>query len=351
MPDAPLPAAPPGLSRRAQIIVFLLGLSAFAILVARAGVRELLTNVYDARWVLGPIVAVWGVVYICNTIAWRTLLGAVSVDHEDGHDPHGPAPTIPFARAYAITVASFAINYVTPFVNLGGEPYRIAAAAPYVGTSRSAASVVCFRLVHTMAQIIFWITALPLAYLALPHTPGMIVLLLTIALSFSIVLAILFGLARQKTAQRTLRLLSRVPVVRRLATRLERNRPVLARIDAQLAALWGPERHRFVGALVAEYIGRALSVLEYLFITRAIGLHVSYLIAFVIGALSQFFLNMLFFIPFDVGTKEGGMYLIFDLLRLPARLGVYAAIVMRLRELVWIAVGLSFVWLSHARHD
>jgi uncharacterized protein (TIRG00374 family) len=332
-------------------VIFAFGLVAFVSLIARAGVRETAANVYQARWVLGPIVLVWGGVYACNTVAWRLLLGALSVNHGDGRAAGVRAPTIPFVRAYAITVASFAINYITPFVNLGGEPFRIAAAAPYVGTSRAAASVVCFRLVHTMAQLTFWITALPLAYLALPHSPELVAGLAGIAVVFGGVLLVLFGLARQKTAQRTLRLMGRLPLIRRVAARLERNRPVLENIDAQLAALWGPERGRFVGAMVAEYIGRALAVVEYCFITRAIGLDVSYLTAFVIGALSQFFLNMLFFIPFDVGTKEGGMYLIFRLLRLPARLGIYAAIVMRLRELVWIAIGLAFVWLSRDRAD
>jgi uncharacterized protein (TIRG00374 family) len=346
-----IPPRPRSISRRAQAVVFACGLAAFVFLIARAGVRETAANVYEARWVLGPIVLVWGGVYICNTVAWRLLLGAVSVDHGDGHAVGVRAPTVPFARAYAITVASFAINYITPFVNLGGEPFRIAAAAPYVGTSRSAASVVCFRLVHTMAQITFWITALPLAYLALPHTPGLVVALAGIATCFGVVLMVLFGLARQKTVQRTLQLMGRLPLIRRLAARLERNRSVLERVDAQLAALWGPERGRFLGAMVAEYVGRGLAVVEYLFITRAIGLDVSYLTAFVIGALSQFLLNMLFFIPFDVGTKEGGMYLIFRLLRLPARLGIYAAIVMRLRELVWIALGLGFVWPSRAGAD
>ncbi len=344
------PPQPRALSRRAQAAIFACGLAAFVLLLVRAGIRETAANVYEARWVLGPIVLVWGGVYICNTVAWLLLLGAVSVDHGDCA-AGVRAPTLPFARAYAITVSSFALNYITPFVNLGGEPFRIAAAAPYVGTSRSAASVVCFRLVHTMAQITFWLTALPLAYLALPHGPGLVAALAGIATCFGLVLLVLFGLARQKTAQRTLRLMERLPLIRRLAARLERNRPVLERVDAQLAALWGPERGRFIAAMAAEYVGRALAVVEYLFITRAIGLDVSYLTAFVIGALSQFFLNMLFFIPFDVGTKEGGMFLIFRLLRLPARLGVYAAIVMRLRELVWIALGVGFVWLSRARAD
>lgn len=348
-PPSPASAPASPISRRLQAAVFVLGVAAFAILIARAGLHALLANIYEARWVLGPIILVWGGAYVCNTIAWILMLGAVSSHDEPATDASRAQAArcrIPFARAYAITVSSFAINYITPLINLGGEPFRIAAGAPYVGTSQSAASVVCFRLVHTSGQLLFWITALPLAYLVLPHTPEVAVALTLVGLTLAGVLALLFGLARQETAQRTLGLMERVPLVRRLAFRLERNRPVLERIDAQLAALWGPERGRLVAALAIEYMGRALTVLEYLFITRAIGLDVGYLTAFVIGAFSQFILNMFFFIPFDIGAKEGGMYVIFRLLALPARFGIYAAVVTRIRELFWIAVGLIFVWWS-----
>ena len=72
-----LPPRPRALSHRAQAVIFACGLVAFVVLVARAGVRETAANVYEARWVLGPIVLVWGGVYVCNTVAWRLLLGAV----------------------------------------------------------------------------------------------------------------------------------------------------------------------------------------------------------------------------------------------------------------------------------
>ncbi len=370
------------MSRKFQLLIFAAGTAAFAYLVAHAGVRGLLESLAEARWALPPIVAVWGVVYMLNTYSWRELMRITRVDAPDsgnggrsGGRPSNGVPgdgipsdgsavrrgddrvydqladahdeaTIPFWRAYVISVASFAINYVTPLVNLGGEPFRIAAAAPYVGTSRAAASVVSFRLAHTIGQLLFWLTAIPLAYLLLPHTWAVIAALALIAAVVASVVIALLGLSRRHVAERVLNALIRVPLTRRFAPKLEAARPVVARVDAELAALSGPGRSHFHRALAAEFLGRAVAMLEYFFIARAIGLHVSYLTAFVMGAFSQFVLNILFFIPFEMGTKEGGLYLIFRLLSLPPRLGVYAAIVSRLRELAWIAIGLCFVWLS-----
>jgi lysylphosphatidylglycerol synthase-like protein len=343
------------MSRKFQIVVFALGALAFSYLVAHAGVRGLLRSLAEAKWALPPIIAVWGVVYALNTYAWRRLLRITRVPMpDDGDRERDPTTageaesnaTIPFFRAYVISVASFAINYVTPFVNLGGEPFRIAAAAPWVGRSRAAASVVSFRLTHTLAQLVFWLTSIPLGFLLLPHRRGVIISLSIVASVLATVVLSLLGLARRGVAERALNALARIPLTRRLAARLEPEREVFVRVDRELAALMGPGRPHFVAALAAEFVGRSVAMLEYLVIARAIGLPVGYLTAFVIGAFSQFVQNITFFIPLDMGTKEGGLYLIFQLLRLPPQLGVYSAIVSRLRELAWIAVGLGFVWLS-----
>jgi hypothetical protein len=315
-------------SRRAQALVFVGAAAIFVFLVIHAGVRGLLESLATARWAIVPSVAAWGLVYVCNTVAWRALLGNA----------------IPFGRAYVISVSSFAINYVTPLMALGGEPFRAAAAAEWVGTPRAAASVVGFRVVHTLGQLLFWITAIPLAFVLLPRTPATTISLMALAVLFAVAAIALAGLFRHGLAVRVLDAIGRVPVVKRLAPRLERRRPTLIAIDEQLAALAHGHRRAIVTAIVAEYAGRCISMLEWLFIARALALPVDYLTAFMIGAFSQFFTNVTFFIPFELGSKEGSLSLIFDLLGLPADLGVYASIVSRIREMIWIAIGLSLVW-------
>ena len=294
------------MTRRLQALVFAGALVLFVVLIVHAGVRGLLDNLVTARWAIVPSVVAWGLVYVCNTIAWRALL--------DG--------AIPFGRAYVINVASFAINYVTPLVALGGEPFRVAAASAWVGTPRATASVVGFRVIHTLGQLLFWLTAIPLAFVLLPRKPATTISLVVLAIVFSagsVALAALF----------------------RPQLRIFRRWPKLAAIHGQLTAY---PRRTILAALGAEYVGRCLSMLEYLFITRALGLNVNLLTAFMIGAFSQFITNATFFIPFELGSKEASLSLIFSMLGLPPDLGVYASIVSRIREMIWIAIGLSLVW-------
>jgi uncharacterized membrane protein YbhN (UPF0104 family) len=312
-------------SRRLQALIFAGALALFVVLIAHAGWRGLLDSLASARWAIVPSVAAWGLVYLCNTVAWRALLGGA----------------IPFGRAYLITVSSFAINYVTPLMALGGEPFRASVASSWVGTPRATASVVGFRVIHTLGQLLFWITALPLAFWLLPRTPATTIALALLAIVFLVAVIALAGLFRHGFILRAIDTL-------RLTRRLERHRSTLAEIDEQLTALARGDRRPLYVALAAEYVGRCVSMLEFLFIARALALPVDYFTAFMIGAFSQFFTNVTFFIPFELGSKEGSLSIIFTLLGLPSDLGVYASIVSRIREMIWIAIGLTLIWGQRA---
>ena len=329
------------MSRRIRLLVFAGGALVFGFLLYRAGVQGLLRDLRSTGWVLAPIVVVWGFVYVSNTIAWEQLLRAGTP-----RSGSGSRRTIPFVQAYAITVASFAINYVTPFVALGGEPFRIASATPWVGTDRAAASVVSFRITHTLGQVLFWIIALPVAWVLLPHTAATDAVLVAVGLVMCGVAAFLLSLFRRGFLIRALGILHRTPLLRRLGPRIDRVRGTLEHIDSQLAELTDGERQHLIAAIAAEVLGRCIAMLEYFFIARAMDLHISYGAAFVIGAFSQLAINLTVFIPFELGSKEGGLYVIFDLLGLPPALGVYASVLSRLRELTWIAIGLTLVWVS-----
>ena len=117
-----------------------------------------------------------------------------------------------------------------------------------------------------------------------------------------------------------------------------------------LGVLWlGLLPYRFLQALGLEYLSRAVLMVEYVLIALGVGLNITYLQAYVIGGLTSLIQNVMFIVPFEVGTKEGSLYLMFQLLGLDPALGVYTAIVSRLRDIAWIGVGLALVWLSGRR--
>jgi len=50
--------------------------------------------------------------------------------------------------------------------------------------------------------------------------------------------------------------------------------------------------------------------------------------------------NLFFFIPFELGAREGGLYLVLGSIHLTSVIGIYIGIINRAREFFWILVGL-----------
>jgi len=100
---------------------------------------------------------------------------------------------------------------------MGGEPYRIAALTPYLGTRRAAGSVIVHRMLHSLAYVLVWLTALGLGFVMLPRgTAPTVVVVLTATVLAGLIALLLFG-HRSGVLERVLDGMHRVPVVRRLA--------------------------------------------------------------------------------------------------------------------------------------
>ncbi|PYO28842.1 MAG: hypothetical protein DMD73_04200 [Gemmatimonadetes bacterium] len=323
-------------SRRLQALLFVVGSAVFAYLVARIGVAALLADARRTGWMFVPILLLYGAVCACNAGAWWLVMAG---------EPSRP----PFWRAWAITVASFSLNYMTPLVNVGGEPFKIAAVAPWLGLRRAAGSAVIYQMLHTLGMLLSCLTAVVLGLILLPHAPVIVALLAGAFLVLAaLTLLVLTGHRRGMLAS-ALDLLHRMPLLGRLARRLEPKRATLASMDEQITQFYHASPRRFLQALTLEYASRCLFMAEYLLIAMSVGLDIGYARAYVIGGLAQLVQNALFVVPFEAGTKESALYLLFQLLGLDPALGVYTAIVSRVRDLAWIGVGVGLVWLSGRR--
>ena len=316
---------------RTRLLLFAAGFALFAYLISRIGLRTLVADAADTGWMFVPILLLYGLVYACNAGSWGLILA---------DEPHRPS----FWRLYAVTVSGFALNFVTPILNVGGEPFRIAAVAPWVTTRRAAGSVIIQNVLRSLSFLLSWLTALALGFVMLPRTPLVLGSLSVATLVLTGLAVVVYSAHRRQALEKLLNGLHRVPLCGRLARALEPRRAVLIEMDHQIAQF--SERHpgRFARALALEYLSRCIYMAEYYLIALSIGLPIGYLEAYLIGGLVSLIQNVLFMVPFEVGTKEGSLYLLFETLGLDPRLGVYTAIVTRLRDLTWIGLGLLLVW-------
>ena len=323
-------------NRWLQLALFLIGVALFGHLVADIGVARLGADAVASGWMMVPIVLLFGLVYICDTQALQLILK---------DEPTKPS----FATAFATVVSGNSLNFITPMINVGGEPYKIASLAPRLGVHRAAGAVIVHSMIRILAQLLAWATAVLLGFVLLAHEPLTVGLLLLALVSLGALISLLLALHRRGGVARLASWLGRIRVFKRLAVRLEKERPALEAMDAQITDFYHRHPRRFLAALGFEYLGRAVFMAEFILIGLSVGVRVDYFDAFTIGGLEALISNVFFFVPFGLGTRESAIVLMFRQLGFSGRIGLYAAVVGRIRDLIWIAVGLGMIWVRGRR--
>ena len=205
-------------------------------------------------------------------------------------------------------------------------------------------------MTHIFSHFWFWLLAVVLYLLTQPLNIGIGIMLT--AVSTFCLLAIWFFLKGYKKgiAVRCLSLLSRFPMVKRWAKGFfESHEEQLNAIDRQIAALHNQNRHTFISAVALELLCRVLSAFEIFFILLVILPSASYLDCILILAFTSLIANMLFFMPLQLGGREGGFLMSAKGLSLSFGAGIFVALLVRLRELIWTAIGLLLIKFDKKR--
>src|SRR5437773_241592 len=169
------------MNRPLQIALFVLGTSVFGYLVARIGAGQLLSDAGRTGLMFVPIVLLYALVYACSALAWQLTM-------EEFKRP-------PYWRTYAILISASALNFLTPLINAGGEPFRVVAVTPWLGKRRAAGSVILHRMLHSFAYVLVWFTAVVMAFALLPRaTPDAVLVLLgSVGLVLLLIIALLLS--------------------------------------------------------------------------------------------------------------------------------------------------------------
>jgi uncharacterized protein (TIRG00374 family) len=319
-----------GLSLRGvRFAMLAAGSGVFAWLLWSLGLNVIRQNVMATGWWFLAIFGAWCVAYSLNSCTLGLLLGS---------DRHRVGPS----RILGTIVAGFAMNYATPVLHMGGEPFRMMVLSEWIERSRAAFATIAFKAFNTSATVSHWLIGL-VAFVCIapaPHRAAAVGALVVLA---SLLAAIVVSIARAERGMfaALIDFTSRRPHLGRLPRLLLAHETTLREIDAHLAAL-GKMRQVWLGAWMLEVLARIAATGEIFFILRALGYDISFTTALCIDAASSLALNVLFFVPFDLGVREGGLYLILPVFGVPPEVGIYAGLVSRVRELVWIGVGLSW---------
>ena len=327
----------------------LFGLAVLVLMVCQLDFKEVWEGVQRAGYWFLAVVLLWAVLYLFNTGAWWIIIKSQKESKEESETAE-PGASFSFFWLYKITVSGFALNYATPGGLMGGEPYRIMSLSPYIGTERATSSVLLYVMTHIFSHFWFWLLSCVLYVVTQPMNIPMGLLLAAVA-AFCLT-AIWFFLKGYKRgiAVTGMRILSHIPFVKRWAKRFfESHAEQLRTIDQQIAALHGQNPRTFVTAVGLELSCRIVSALEIFFILLVIMPSANYLQCIFILAFTSLFANMLFFIPLQLGGREGGFLLSAKGLSIGAKEGIFVALLVRLRELIWTAIGLLLIKVEKKR--
>lgn len=327
---------------------FIFGIALLILMVTQLDFKQVWDGLQRAGYWFGAVLGLWFFLYLFNTSAWYVIIK--STRRHTAETAAGRKSEVGFWWLYKVTVSGFALNYATPGGLMGGEPYRIMALSPKIGTERASSSVILYAMTHIFSHFWFWLLSCGL-YVCTQHmNVGMGILLAAVA-SFCI-LAIWFFLKGYKKgiAVRCMNLLRRFPMVKKWAQGFfDKHREQLDTIDSQIAALHNQDRGSFILAVALELACRVASALEIFFILLVIMPSANYIDCVLILAFTSLFANMLFFMPLQLGGREGGFLMSARGLALTANAGIFVALIVRIRELIWTAVGLLLIKFDKKR--
>lgn len=309
-----------------KLLFLIVGLAALVGIVLHIGLEPIQHTVSQLGLLqLGLILLPMILVYGLEAFGWQLTL--------DSH-----ARKVGFMRLFAIRMAGETVNVTTPTAYVGGEPLKAYLLKRYgVPMVDGLASVITAKTTMTIAQVIFILLGLALAFWILGDSGDYWVAMLVSVgvLAFGVGLFVL--LQRQGIGMGCLGLLRRCGI---RFTFLEKREAQLQELDGTIRGFYSQRQATFYGALAIFFLAWMMETVEVYAILYFLDVSLDVWVAISIAALTVLIKGGTFFIPGSLGAQEGGYTLLLMSFGFSEVTGITFALIRRLREILWILFGL-----------
>ena len=304
--------------RALKATLLVLGVTLLAILVYRVGAEPIVETLGRLTWWQFALVCVpYAFITAADTAGWRF---AFTRDRA------------PFWRLYGARLAGEALNLVTAVGAVGGEAAKAWLVRRDVSYEESVPSVVVAKTTITIAQALFLILGLALAWLVLPANPELIRAMLWLLLVELLAVAGFLGAQLSGLVARGGRWLKAFGAIS--------DTGYAETLDRVLREYYRREPGRFALSTAFHLAGWGLGAVDVLIIVWALDLDVPVATATVIEALGSAVRFATFLVPASLGPAEAANAAVFAGLGYGAGAGLAFSFVRRARQVVWIVVGL-----------
>jgi len=300
-------------------LLFVAGAVLLAVLIHRVGAEPILATLRALAWWQFVLVCLpHGVILAVDTLGWRF---AFAQDRA------------PFWRLYGARLAGEALNVVTAVGSVGGEAAKAWLVRRDVSYAESVPSLVIAKTTIVIAQAIFLIVGIVLAWTALDVSGPVLRAMLWLLMIEVLAVGGFFGAQVAGLVRRAGRLLVWAGVTADAAA--------AESLDASLRHYYRHEWRRFAASTGFHTLGWLIGgALEATLMLWLLGVTSSVVTAMVIEALGSGVRFASFMVPAGLGVFEGANAAAFGALGFGAAAGLAFSVVRRARQVAWIVVGL-----------
>jgi uncharacterized membrane protein YbhN (UPF0104 family) len=309
-------------------ILFAAGIGIFIYMLYDLGIGTAIVYIKKTGLWLFPIIGLWTVVYLFNTLSMAIIIGRKDLK------------SIGFGSLFSVTVSGFAINYITPFISLGGEPYRALEMGKFIGKKNAASAVVSYKVLQWVSHLFLWIFTLFVVAVAFPVSPDTAIWLLVLFVVLSVLMIFMIVSNKRGMLASLCNGIMRIDFTGKIKDALLPKLDDIKSVDENTIRFYTERKISFFIVLFIEFFARILSSVEFYFIVMSVGGSLSLMQAVYINSVSSFIMNVMFFMPLEMGAREGSLYFLMQNILANPGLGIYSSLINRIRELFWILIGL-----------
>ena len=304
--------------RALKLVLLVLGIAAIVYAIHRIGWAPILEALARLTWwQLALVCLPYAVITAVDTLGWRYAF------------PRDPAP---FLRLVGARLAGEALNLVTALGSMGGEAVKAWLIRRDVTYEASVPSVVIAKTTLTIAQALFLLIGVALAWRLLATDSRVISAMVWLLVVEIAAVAGFVGVQVVGIVGRAGRLLQWFGVVQR--------QDYAQRLDAALRDYFRRDWRRLSLSTGFHLAGWLLGALEAYLILFFLAIPADLVTATVIEALGAGVRFAAFLVPASLGAFESANAAAFEAMGLGAGAGLAFSFVRRARQVVWIGIGL-----------